>query len=379
MGRFMHEKIPVSSPKFWLWSPAWQSMDAKHKRRLVNRGFSGIAWRADSVEDLIAKSDKYGDVLEQVASCEASPEEAYEALMLRQAQRLAGELQPVYRRSKGREGFAAVEINPELAYDTASLVDEAHRLKDVAGLHNLMIQIPGTHEAFPAISRAVEDGVSVHVTHLVSLSGYRQTLNACLDGMHRRHRKGESPAGILCAATIVLDAEECRFAMHTMTSSSANRLQAPAPELPKTIAMKAMRSVLAMHEASCLRDSFVDRTLRGASPVYPLWVSPSGTNGRFMGGSKLPAGWELALDLTSIEPEQLESVQSDDEGPNKPDAEAQVWLDLFLGEPSTGDSVMDSLQRQIILTKALQFDLLLADLVKISAHDAASGLEKSQM
>ena len=56
----------------------------------------------------------------------------------------ADELQTVFDRTHGADGFASIEISPYLAHDTQASIAEARRLWDRVHRPNLMVEIPAT-------------------------------------------------------------------------------------------------------------------------------------------------------------------------------------------------------------------------------------------
>src|SRR5947207_2372365 len=58
---------------------------------------------------------------------------------------------PVWDRTKGRDGFVSIEVDPRLAYDTLSSFREAMRLHDVIDRPNLFVKIPATKPGLGAI------------------------------------------------------------------------------------------------------------------------------------------------------------------------------------------------------------------------------------
>jgi transaldolase len=91
------------------------------------------------------------------------------------------------------DGWVSLEVSPLLAYDTASTLAAAKRLHPRAGRPNLMIKIPGTPEALPAIEEAIFSGIPINVTLLFSREQYLAAAEAFLRGVERRMDAGLRP------------------------------------------------------------------------------------------------------------------------------------------------------------------------------------------
>ncbi len=65
---------------------------------------------------------------------------------------------------------------------------------------NLMVRLPATFEALPAIQELVGEGINVHVTKLFSLSRYQKVADAYLAGLELRLQRGRPLAGVVSVA-----------------------------------------------------------------------------------------------------------------------------------------------------------------------------------
>jgi transaldolase/glucose-6-phosphate isomerase len=111
---------------------------------------------------------------------------------LREDSRRAAEvLRATYEQSRGQDGFAGVPVAPGLAHDPAGLVAEARRLYQDIARPNVMIEVPATPAGIAAFRQLIAEGISVQVTLLFSLDGYKQVVDAYLDGLEDRAAAGQ--------------------------------------------------------------------------------------------------------------------------------------------------------------------------------------------
>src|SRR5690606_3098643 len=109
--------------------------------------------------------------------------EIYEALALEDIRRTADLLRPIYDQTNGMDGFASLEVNPNLAHDTAGTIAEARRLFAALDRPNVMMKVPSTPAGIPAIRDLIGEGINVNITLMFSLDHYEAVTSAYLDGL----------------------------------------------------------------------------------------------------------------------------------------------------------------------------------------------------
>jgi transaldolase len=113
----------------------------------------------------------------------------------------ANMFRPLYDETNSGDGFVSLEVNPDLAHDTAATLEEAQTLWRRVDRPNLMIKIPATAAGIPAIRAAIAAGVNVNVTLIFSRQRYRAVMDAYLSGLEDRVAAGEPISGIASVAS----------------------------------------------------------------------------------------------------------------------------------------------------------------------------------
>ena len=160
---------------------------------IADLGITGLTSNPTIFEKAIEGGGAYA---EQVHACHEQgigDEETFFELAVADLQRAADLFLPAHEASAGVDGFVSLEVSPELAYDTASTIEQAVSLHAKAGRPNLFIKIPGTPEGLPAIEEAIYRGVPVNVTLLFSADQYLAAAEAYHKGLDRRIAEGLSP------------------------------------------------------------------------------------------------------------------------------------------------------------------------------------------
>jgi transaldolase len=157
--------------------------------RLIDEdGLSGVTMNPAIMEKALEGSDEYVPAIEALSMLR--PRQIYERLAVDDVRAAADLLRPVYERTKGRDGFASLEISPELADDTEGTMREARAFWAALARPNVMVKVPGTPAGLPAIRALTAEGINVNITLLFSRETYRHVAQAFLEGLEARVARG---------------------------------------------------------------------------------------------------------------------------------------------------------------------------------------------
>ncbi|HJX61204.1 MAG TPA: transaldolase family protein, partial [Dehalococcoidia bacterium] len=136
-------------------------------RRMVEEdGVTGVTSNPTIFEKAITASADYDTAIRELISQGKGVDDIYEALVVEDIQMAADILRPAYDRTAGRDGYACLEVSPELASETQATIDSARALFLALDRPNVMIKIPGTPEGIPAIEQCLSEGININVTLL---------------------------------------------------------------------------------------------------------------------------------------------------------------------------------------------------------------------
>jgi transaldolase len=157
--------------------------------RLVEEdGVSGVTSNPTIFEKAIDGSDDYRDEIERIArgTPGVTPRHVFEQLAVRDIRDAADILRRVYDATEGRDGFASIEVAPDLAHDAVGTIDEAHRLYTEVARPNVMVKVPGTVEGISAIRQLLLDGIPTNITLLFARDRYEAVACTYLDALETR-------------------------------------------------------------------------------------------------------------------------------------------------------------------------------------------------
>ncbi|HEX7419542.1 MAG TPA: bifunctional transaldolase/phosoglucose isomerase [Thermoanaerobaculia bacterium] len=161
----------------------------KLQKMIAEDDLRGLTSNPTIFEKAIGGSEDYDGQLRQLASQNKSRDEIYDALVIEDISKAADTFLPVYKKTKGGDGFVSIEVSPTLARDTKGTIAEAQRLFKILGRPNVMIKIPATPEGIPAIEESIAAGLNVNITLIFSNDVYQKVMEAYLRGLERRAEK----------------------------------------------------------------------------------------------------------------------------------------------------------------------------------------------
>jgi transaldolase len=116
----------------------------------------------------------------------------YEEIAVSDVGDAADVLRGVHDASDGADGFASIEVEPDLAQDADATLARARELWGRLDRPNVFIKIPATEAGIPAIENAIAEGINVNVTLMFSVNIYKRVARAYIAGLRRRHESGVS-------------------------------------------------------------------------------------------------------------------------------------------------------------------------------------------
>ncbi len=162
------------------------------QRLVEDDGVLGGTSNPTIFEKAIASSEVYDQRLTELAEAGHDRSRACHDLTIADVQQSADVFRPVYERTEARDGYASLEVSPELAYDTAATTTEAQRLFLALDRPNAMIKIPGTAEGLPAVEQCLSEGINVNITLLFGVENYEQVALAYISALEKRLAAGQA-------------------------------------------------------------------------------------------------------------------------------------------------------------------------------------------
>ncbi|WP_029768109.1 transaldolase [Haloglycomyces albus] len=218
----------------------------------------------------ISSGDAYEQQLRDLATRNVSVGEAVRTMTATDIRWACDVLRTVYDTTAHVDGRVSLEVDPRFAYDTEATIAEAKYLWWLVDRPNLMIKIPATEEGLPAISAALEAGISVNVTLIFSLERYRDVIDAFMTGLERAKEAGRDVSEIKSVASFFVSRVDSKVdgQLDQIGSDEAKALKGQAAIANARLAYQEYLTAFDTPRWQRLAD-------RGATVQRPLWASTS--------------------------------------------------------------------------------------------------------
>ena len=158
---------------------------------MVADGIRGLTSNPTIFAKAVA-TGQYDELIRREIEAGDGARDIYEEIAVADVGDAADVLREVHDGSDGADGFASIEVEPDLAQDAEATLNRARELWGRLERPNVFIKIPATEAGIPAIENAIAEGINVNVTLMFSVDIYKRVARAYIAGLRRRHERGES-------------------------------------------------------------------------------------------------------------------------------------------------------------------------------------------
>jgi transaldolase len=236
---------------------------------LMGQGIVGLTSNPTIFEQAIAEGNAYDDQLRAVLVEDQDPAEAFLALASQDVRGACDLLLGVFNRNDAtRDGWASLEVDPDLAHDATRTAKAARRIHALVDRPNLFVKIPGTEEGLKAIEETIAAGIPVNVTLLFSLERHRQAAKAYIRGLMRLRHNGGDVRSVASVAS---------FFVSRVDSEADRRLDEIGghDHLKGTLAIANAKLAYQNYLELFSGPEWDELAAAGASPQRCLWASTS--------------------------------------------------------------------------------------------------------
>lgn len=246
---------------------------------ILDGTIKGITSNPSIFQKAIANSSDYDVTLKPMAWAGLTAREIFWRLAIEDITIAARMFEPVYRASKGKDGFVSLEVDPLLANDAEKTIEDAIHLWRNVNQPNLMIKIPATREGIPAIRKAITAGLNVNVTLIFSINRYAEVIEAFLAGLEDRVSQGLSVSNISSVASFFVSRMDTKIdgvlkekqEHGEITKDDYHRLAGRAAIANARLAYQLFEEKFTSSRFNALKE-------KGVRVQRPLWASTSTKN-----------------------------------------------------------------------------------------------------
>jgi transaldolase/glucose-6-phosphate isomerase len=175
---------------------------------------------------------------------------------------------PLYNATRGAVGYVSLEEDPAIARDAKAAIAQAAQLWARVARPNLLVKIPATAQAMPAIRSSIAAGVNVNVTLIFSLGRYAEVIEAYLGGLEERLSNGLPIEHLASVASFFISRVDTKIDAQLPAGS---HLRGRAAIANARLAYEMFRQTFSGQRWERLRAA-------GARLQRPLWASTSTKN-----------------------------------------------------------------------------------------------------
>jgi len=187
----------------WIDNISRELLESGELARLIREdGVCGLTSNPTIFANALASSQHYDEAVRRLAAQHPEPQALFEALAVEDIRAAADLLRGVYDETAGRDGYASIELPPELSQNSPESHAQAVRLNKLVGRPNVMIKIPGTGEGVPAILASMRDGLNINITLLFTVGQYEAVADAYLEALEYRLQRDLTIRAISSVASI---------------------------------------------------------------------------------------------------------------------------------------------------------------------------------
>jgi transaldolase len=241
-------------------------------KQMVEDGIRGLTSNPTIFAKAVA-TGQYDELVRREIAAGDNARQIYEEIAVADVGDAADILRPVYEGSGGADGFASIEVEPDLADDTQATVARARELWARLERPNVFIKIPATTAGVPAIEAAISEGINVNVTLMFSVEVYRRVARAYIAGLRARHERGEPIDRVASVASFFVSRVDTKVdpQLDEIGTRSALSARGKAAIANAKLAYEAFNEIFG-------GDEFADLRAAGARVQRCLWASTSTKN-----------------------------------------------------------------------------------------------------
>ncbi len=281
MAKTTLQQLDEFGQSVWIDYISRRLLNSGKLKDLIDQGVRGLTSNPTIFDKAVSGSSEYDQLIKVLKGEQRSTFEIYDNVTVRDIQDAADLFRTIYEGTNGLDGYVSLEINPELAHDTAKTIGEGKRLHAEVSRPNVMFKVPATKAGFPAITELLADGINVNVTLIFSLEQYVETADSYLKGVDKLMQKGGDAQKVCSVASVFVSRVD------TLVDDLIEKRLSEASDARDCERLEKLRGVAAVANATVIYDrysrifsseKFESLRKRGGKMQRLLWGSTSTKN-----------------------------------------------------------------------------------------------------
>jgi transaldolase len=239
---------------------------------MVGNGIRGLTSNPTIFAKAVA-TGQYDELIRREIEAGDGAREIYQQIAVSDVGDAADVLRRTYDESNGADGFASIEVEPELGDDTVGTLDRARELWALLDRPNVFVKIPATEAGIPAIEDAVAEGINVNVTLMFSVEVYKRVARAYIAGLRRFRESGGDISRVASVASFFVSRVDSKVDKYLEEKGTRAALEARGQA-----AIANAKMAYVSYTEIFGGDEFADLRAAGGRVQRCLWASTSTKN-----------------------------------------------------------------------------------------------------
>ncbi|MGA7730327.1 MAG: bifunctional transaldolase/phosoglucose isomerase [Chloroflexia bacterium] len=201
MGKTTLHKLAELGQSPWVDNITRGMITSGGLRGLIDKGIVGVTANPTIFEKALAGSSDYDDAISDLFRQNKSARDIYHSLLIEDVGAAADLFRPVFDKTNGLDGYISIEVDPDLAHDTETTIQQALEFNETLNRPNVFVKVPATAEGLPAIEELLYRGVNINVTLIFSVEVHKLVMEAYLSALERRVEEGKPVGRIASVAS----------------------------------------------------------------------------------------------------------------------------------------------------------------------------------
>ncbi len=237
---------------------------------LIDNGVVGLTSNPTIFASAVASTPLYDEQIRALSNRGLAPSAIALELAKSDIGQAARLLDPVYAATNHKDGWASIEVDPDLAFLATETFVAAKSLHTDIGAPNVMVKIPATDQGLGPIEETIAMGIPVNVTLIFSIDRYREVYQAFLRGAARFVNSGGDPRTLGSVASFFVSRIDSALDVLLSASGRADLIGKAAIAQAKL----AYEAFLEISATAAAQELFA----AGLRPQRPLFASTSTKN-----------------------------------------------------------------------------------------------------
>ena len=241
-------------------------------KQMIDDGIRGLTSNPTIFAKAVA-TGQYDELIRREIESGDDARQIYEEIAVSDVGDAADVLRAVHDESDGADGFASIEVEPDLAQDADATLARARALWARLERPNVFIKIPATEAGIPAIENAIAEGININVTLMFSVDIYKRVARAYIAGLRRLQESGGDLSRVASVASFFVSRVDTKIDKYLEEKGNRADLEARG----RAAIANAKMAYVAFNEIFG-GDEFADLRAAGARVQRCLWASTSTKN-----------------------------------------------------------------------------------------------------